>query len=115
VSASLRPELMLVAQALLALEADVLSLNHVGDAIGTLRVTPDEIDALFGWLEAQGRPIGDPVGKGAAELLGEVLAAARTLRGELGRAPQPQEIAERTALAPEAIQRALWFARILQR
>jgi len=111
----LRPELMAVARTLLALEAEALSLDHVGDAIGTLRVTPDEIDALFTWLEAQGRPIGDPVGRGAAELLAEVLGAARALRGELGRAPHPREIAARAALSLEAVQRALWFARILQR
>ena len=111
----LRPELMAVARALLALEAPVLSLDDVGEALGTLRVTQDEIDALFSWLEAQGRAIGDPVGRGAAELLADVLGTARTLRAELGRAPQPREIAERSSLSLAAVQRALWFARILQR
>jgi hypothetical protein len=106
---------MAVARALLQVEAEVFSLDHVAEAIGTLRVTPDEIDALFAWLEAQGRSIGDPVGRGAAELLGEVLTAARSLRAELGRAPQPREIAERASLSIDAVQRALWFARILQR
>ncbi len=106
---------MLVARALAALEAEVLSLDHVGDAIGTLRVTPDEIDELFSWLEAQGRVIGDPVGRGSMELLAEVLTQGRELRLELGRAPQPQEIVARSGLSPAAVQRALWFARILQR
>jgi hypothetical protein len=111
----LRPELLEVGRKLLELQVEVLSLDHVGDAIGTLRITQDEIEALFSWLEEHGRPIADPVGRGAAELLAEVLRAARTLRAELGRAPHPREIAERAALSLEAVQRALWFARILQR
>jgi len=111
----LRPELMVVARKLLAMEADVFSLDHVAEGIGTLRVTPDEIEELLEWLEARGRSVGDPVGRGAAELLAQVLATARGLRSELGRAPQPREIAERASLSIEAVQRALWFARILQR
>lgn len=111
----LRPELIVVGEALLALKAEALSLDQVAEAIGTARVTPDEIDELIFWLEMHGRPIADPIGKGAAALLGEVLAAARTLRAELGRPPQPREIAERGGLTLEAVQRALWFARILQR
>jgi Sigma-70 region 3 len=111
----LRPELLTVAQALLEVRADVFSLDHVAEAIGTRRVTPDEIEELLDWLETQGRSVGDPVGRGAAELLAEVLGIARSLRAELGRAPQPREIAERGSLTIEAVQRALWFARILQR
>lgn len=111
----LRPELIVVGEALLAIEGEKLSLDQVAEAIGTARVTPDEIDELIYWLEMHGRPIADPIGKGAAALLGEVLAVARTLRAELGRSPQPREIAERGGLSLEAVQRALWFARILQR
>jgi len=111
----LRPELIAVGEALLALDADRLTLDQIAEALGTRRVTPDEIDELIYWLERHGRAIADPVGKGAAALLGEVLAVARTLRAELGRAPQPSEIAERGGLSVEAVQRALWFARILQR
>lgn len=106
---------MLVARALEALEAEMLSLDHVGDAIGTLRVTPDEIDELFAWLEAQGRVIGDPIGSGSLELLSEVLVLARQLRTELGRTPRPEEIVSKSGLSLAAVQRALWFARILQR
>ena len=99
----------------MALDVEVLSLDQIGEALGTARVTPDEIDELLFWLERHGRPIGDPVEKGAAALLAEVLSIARTLRAELGRSPQPREIAERGALSIEAVQRALWFARVLQR
>ena len=110
----LRPELQAIAQGLLEREGEI-SLDHIAEAIGTLRVTPDEIDALFSWLEAQEREVGTPPGRGASALLQDVLHAARSLRLELGRAPHPREIAERSGLALEAVQRALWFARILQR
>lgn len=111
----LRPELQAVAQALLSLPVPALSLDHVAEAIGILRITPDEIGELFDTLEAQGRPVDDVMGPGAAELLGQVLSTARVLRLELGRAPQPREIAERSQLRLELVQRGLWFARILQR
>lgn len=111
----LRPELQTIADALLSLEVPALSLDHVAEAIGTLRVTPDEIGELFDRLEAQGRPVDDVQGPGAAELLGQVLITARALRQELGRAPQPREIAARSQLSLTLVQRGLWFARILQR
>jgi hypothetical protein len=110
----LRPELQLIAQALLQREGEI-SLDHLAEAIGTLRITPDEIDALLGWLEAQGREVGAPAGRAVSALLHDVLRVARSLRLELGRAPHPREIAERSALPLDAVQRALWFARILQR
>ena len=111
----LRPELLVVAEGLLLIEVERLSLDQIAEAIGTLRVTPDEIDVLLSWLEERGRPVADPVGRGASALLGEVLSIARVLRSELGRTPQPREIAARGSLSLEAVQRALWFARILQR
>jgi sigma-70-like protein len=111
----LRPELLAVAEGLASIPSRELSLDQIADAVGTMRISADEIDALFAWLEARGRVVGDPSGPGAAALLSQVLAVARGLRSELGRAPQPREIAERAALSLDAVQRALWFARILQR
>ncbi|HEU4582173.1 MAG TPA: sigma-70 domain-containing protein [Polyangiaceae bacterium] len=110
----LRPELQAIAGALIEREGEI-SLDQIAEAIGTLRVTPDEIDALFSWLEARGREVGAPSGRAASALLHDVLRVARSLRLELGRAPHPREIAERSALPLDAVQRALWFARILQR
>lgn len=111
----LRRELMSVAQTLLAIEAETLSLDHVAEALGSLRVTPDEIEALLDWLEGHGRLMMAPASPPAAASLNDVLAAARGLREELGRTPQPREIAARASLPIEAVKRALWFARILQR
>jgi DNA-directed RNA polymerase sigma subunit (sigma70/sigma32) len=111
----LRPELLVIAQALLASGAPTISLDQIAEALGTLRVTPDEIEELFSWLEGQGCDVGSAPTRGSSVLLGEVLAVARGLRQELGRAPHPREIAERSSLSLEAVQRALFFARILQR
>jgi hypothetical protein len=85
----LRPDLLTVAEGLMALDHEQLSLDDVAEAIGTRRVSSDEIDELIGWLELRGRIVGgQPAGPGAATLLGQVLGVARTLRSELGRAPQ---------------------------
>jgi hypothetical protein len=111
----LRPELARIAEALSGTPGQALSLDQIADALGSMRISADEIDALFAWLEARGHVVGAASGPGAAELLTQVLSAARGLRAELGRAPQPREIAERSALSLDAVQRALWFARILQR
>jgi len=82
----LRPELLDIARSLLERSGQAISLDDVAEALGALRVTPDEIDALFSWLEARGREVGTPAGSGAASLLGEVLAVARVPRQELARA-----------------------------
>lgn len=106
---------MTIAEALSKLPGEVLTLDQVAEALNHLRVSFDEIDELFGWLEAHGRVVGEQEGPAASVLLGEVLSIARSLRVELGRAPQAREIAARGSLSVEAVQRALWFARILQR
>jgi hypothetical protein len=111
----LRPELLVIARTLLSADTETLSLDDVGAALGSLRVTPAEIELLIDWLEAKGRPIAEPEGPPATVLLDTVLVAARALRKELGRAPHPGEIAVHSSLPLAAVQRALWFARILQR
>ncbi len=111
----LRTELLAIGRKLLEREPGPLSLDQIAEALGDVRVTADEIDALFSWLEARGREVGAPLGRRSAELLRDVLGVARSLRQELGRTPQPREIAERASLSLDAVQRALFFARILQR
>lgn len=106
---------MVVARTLLTVDAETLSLDDVADALGAIRVTPAEIESLLDFLEAQGRPIADPDGPSVSTLLHDVLVTARALRAELGRAPRPEEIAAGSSLSVEAVKRALWFARILQR
>ena len=112
---TLRKELVAVGESLLARSPDVLSLDAIGEALGTLNVDSEEIDALFSWLEARGRSIGDgSLGKASTSLAG-VLRAARTLKASLGRTPSASEIAEHSGLALDAVRRALLFSQIVQR
>lgn len=61
---------------LLANEAETLSLDHVAEALGALHMTSDEIEALFDWLEARGRPMMAPV------------RSSRKLHAATGRSPR---------------------------
>ena len=111
----LRPELLAVAERLLAQGGDAVSLDQIADALESLLVDSDEIDALFTWLEERGRTIGDTQPGPASAALPQVLTAARALRTALGRVPTPTEIATHAGLSEGAVRRALLFAKILQR
>lgn len=114
---SLRAPLARIVERLLAEERAAISLDALGDALGDLFVTPDEIDAMVGALEAAGRQVGDEdedAGRGIERLRG-VLDAARALRAELGRSPTTVELIERTGLSPFAVQHALGLAKVMQR
>jgi hypothetical protein len=112
---TLRPELLVTAERLAACVDPELSLDAIAEALGTLAIDSDEIEALFVWLEAHGKTIGE-YGVGlASAALPQVLATARAMRAELGRTPTPKEIAARSSLGEDAVRRALLFAKILQR
>lgn len=111
----LRPDLISALRPLLSTEGTVLSLDAVAEAIGALTVTSEEIDSAFTWLERHGRVIGDPSSGPASTALPSVLASARTLKATLGRTPTSAEIAQHSGLSREAVQRALFFSKILQR
>ena len=110
----LRPDLLLIAEQLARSEKQQLSLDEIAEALGAAKVTSDEIEALFAWLEARGHEIGGASGLSASALLSEVLAVARRLRVELGRAPKEREIAEHSGLSLNDVRCALRFARTLQ-
>src|SRR5258706_3658553 len=76
---ALRPALDTVVRELLTREPHEVSLDQIGDALGTLAVTTDEIDAVLSALEAAGRTIAGPEGGRGAETLRAVLPAARAL------------------------------------
>jgi hypothetical protein len=113
----MRPELERIAQSILAATSvgDAVELDAIGEAIGTASISPDEIDALFGVLEAAGRRIASPEGARGIARLARVLDAARALRAELGRAPRADEIARHAGLSAAEVQHALALARVMQR
>lgn len=84
-----------------------LTLDELGEELLHRPVTHADIDEIIGALEALGFDLEGPAPPARPEDLVRVLAAARALGSELGRRPTPAEIAERTALTPIAVRRAL--------
>lgn len=113
----LRPELARVVAALVSESAseNVVALDAIGEALGTLAVSQDEIDAILTEIEARGVRVSSPEGGRGEVDLKSVLDAARLLRRELGRAPRPVEVAARSGLSIAEVHHALFLVRIMQR
>lgn len=112
---SLRPPVEAVLRALLARAGDSVSLDEIGEAIGTTAVSMPDIEALFDALESHGKRIAEPPAAKVSASLRTVLAAARDLARETGETPTPQAIARRAGLSLEEVRRALLFATVVQR
>ena len=125
-STLLRPELSRIVEGLLSQKKSGVSLDDLGEAIGALAISTDEIDAMVTALEGAGRSVGaedgvvtrrgknDEKAPGEKFLL-EVLTAARVLRHGLGRSASPAEIAARSGLTLNDVHHALALARVMQR
>lgn len=113
----LRPELAAIVEGLLARtkKGDLIELDALGEAVGTMTIGSDEIDAMLTMLEGRGRRVTTRKGGGGEAALKTVLTTARALRAELGRAPRVQEIATRAGLSEADVQHALALASIMQR
>jgi hypothetical protein len=108
-----RPDLQVVVKSLLAL--DVVTLDAIGEALGVMSVSAQEIESVFDALEAAGRQVVSPSEGRGVERLHKVVAAARELRAELGRTATREEVAKRSGLRPEEVHHALELAKIMQR
>lgn len=113
----LRPQLTDVLSRLLAHSelTRAVTLDEVGEALGTLSVSTDEIDALLSELERHDREIITPAGAGLEALLGRVIAAARALKSEGVSRPSIAEVSARAALTREQVFGALSLLHIMQR
>lgn len=114
---SLRPLLAAIVERLLdgTNAGDAIELDAIGEAIGANAISQDEIDAVLRAIEARGRKVSSPQGGGGETSLKKVLAAARSLRVELGRAPRVAEVAARAGIPDAEVEHALALARIIQR
>lgn len=112
-SFAMRPDVLALAEKLMAQGRAVLSLDEIAETLGATAIDSDEIDALFAFLEARGVTVGDSTVGLASAALPQVLTAARALRTESGRTPSVEEIARRSGLAEDAVRRALLFAKTL--
>jgi hypothetical protein len=115
---ALRPELMRVLNQLLTASETTLhvELDTIGEAVGALSVSTDEIEALLRELEAQGRQIAAPSGGGAERQLGQVVAAARKLKAESqAEKPSLSAVAREAGLSERQVLVALALLRVMQR
>ncbi|MEY4513883.1 MAG: hypothetical protein RLZZ450_6005 [Pseudomonadota bacterium] len=113
----LRVELQRVVTKLLveSEQAKDIALDHIGDALGTLSVSTDEIDGIFRQLENEGRRVVAPPGGGGEALLKRVTAAARALKQESTVRPTLSTVAEHAELTQDDVLNALFLLRIMQR
>jgi hypothetical protein len=110
----MRPAVAVILQNLLDRDESALSLDTIGDAIGTAAITPDEIEELFSALEAAGRQV-EKATPNVREHLGVVLREARRLKQELKTAPTVESIAASTGLDESAVRAALLYASVMGR
>jgi hypothetical protein len=117
---ALRPELQKVVEALLAAaplgtgEARV-TLDQLGDALGAMTVSQDDIDDVMRAVERAGRRIVGPEGANNEAMLGVVLGVARALRTETGKVPTATQIAARAGVDEARVRHALALARVIAR
>ncbi|MCH2108970.1 MAG: hypothetical protein MK135_06545 [Polyangiaceae bacterium] len=98
----------------LDMSRDFISIDALGEAIGTDQASYEEIDALIHWLEEQGHEVGDATGASLKEALQRVLMMARKLKSE-GREASQQAIATELGITPREVRVALLYAEVLAR
>jgi hypothetical protein len=113
---TMRAEVRAVLEALLArTEAGAeITLDALGDAIGAMSITQDEIDVLMRALEEKGRTVGSERGGHGEETLKRVLDLAREMKAS-GKTPTVTAIAEGTGLSIGRVRNALALARVIAR
>lgn len=113
----MKPELQAVLESLLAesKESSEVSLDALGEALGTHAISTDDVDEIMRALENAGRKVIGPEGGGGEDRLKIVVATARTLLAELERKPSVKEIAARSGLSEEDVRHALALAKVMQR
>lgn len=97
--------------AIMKAHPDGLTLNQLSEELLNKQVTYADIELLIEALEDADVDLEAPEQPARPEELASVLAAVRTLTGELGRRPTPIEIAEKAGLTPAAVRRALQLGR----
>ncbi|MGO9712836.1 MAG: sigma-70 domain-containing protein [Polyangiaceae bacterium] len=92
-----------------------VTLDAVGEAIGVVAVSTDDVDVLLGALEAAGCEVVGPEGARGVANLRRVLPAARALAATLGRPPTLAELSKQTGLSEEDVRHALALGRVMGR
>ncbi len=92
-----------------------VTIDAIGDAVGTTAVDATQIDALLGALEAAGRTIDAPSGAQGVATLRKVVPVARAIARARGRTARVAEIAAEAGLSEDEVRRALLLARVMGR
>jgi hypothetical protein len=113
----LPPRLAPIVQALLRASTDSreVSLDAIGDAIGVVAVSTDDVDAIMTALEQEGRRVVGPEGQRGERNLRVVLAGVRALTASLGRKPTLREIVAHTSLSEADVRHALSLGSVMGR
>jgi hypothetical protein len=113
------PKLSVVATTLLERAArsgsKEISLDAIGEAIGVVPVSTEDVDALMAVLEGAGLRVAGPEGQRGVQNLQRIIPAARALAGRLGRAATLAELAAETGLAEEDVRHALALGSVMGR
>jgi hypothetical protein len=96
-------------------DARVVTLDQIGEAVGTLAVSVADVDALIIALEAEGRRIAGPEGQRGVANLRRILPEVRALTESLGRRPTIAELAARTGLSEADVRHALALGNVMGR
>jgi hypothetical protein len=114
---ALPPKLEPIATKLLAESAasKTVTLDAMGEAIGLVAVSTEDVDALMTALERAGRRIVGPEGARGVGNLRRVIPAARALAAKLGRTPSLAELAAETGLGEDDVRHALALGRVMGR
>lgn len=91
-----------------------VSLDRVGEAIGTMAVSVDEIETVLTALESAGRSVVGTEGTDPKADLRDVMSAARSLR-DGGVAPTIPELARRTGMSEARVRTALLLGQVIGR
>lgn len=110
----MRPELDAILEVLVAAHHDrgaeaapVVDLDAIADAVGTLAVSYEEVDALVEALEGRGLRVGEAPSEADVALVREVLRAARGLAAEGGQPPTLAALSARVGRHPIVVRSAL--------
>jgi len=91
-----------------------VSLDQIGEALGTMNVSFDEIEAIVSALEAAGRAVVGDVGADPKADLRIVIEASHTLRAR-GETPTVPTLAQNTGLSEQRVRTALRLGQIIGR
>jgi hypothetical protein len=111
---TMREPVRAVLESLLSRRQRAITLDELGDAIGAMSITGEEIGALIDALEGEGCSVAAEPGGDGAKALRQVLDVARTMKAS-GRTPTAADIASATGLPLPRVHHALALARIMSR